>query len=630
VAGGGVNSITTGALPTVYSEVPIVTVADPPDSVPATATATVLSGQVKTLAITAGGTNYATVPLVVLSGGTGATATAALGLTAQSFTFTPGTRGYSTIPTVTISDGGATTAATATAVLSGGTSGTVTGITLLTPGAGYTSAPTLTLSGGVVNTAGTLTTAVGNAQQFTVSKLTVVNGGGGYSAGTVAVSIDNPPAAEAATATAVLSGGKFGTVTGITLTSPGTGYLLPPDISISAPDTETVTVVSAGIGSVSLSAGGAGYTTPPIVTLSDPPAGTQATATAILANGRVTAINLIDPGSRYPSAPQVTIADPPDPVQASATSVLTAGASGTAAKGVAAIITVTQQGRGYLTAPTITFSDPPNLVPATATALLSNGAVTSYRIETAGTGYVSAPTVTVAAPQVNFQATATATVANGSITGFTVDSGGSGYEMAPEVTIDLPPPLTGSSTPVPFKLRTLLHLSDAGTARLLSEVYLGQLAVAPNEVGLATSELLLKQDALAGAQCFSSAHLPMDQVITSGSGHFATGQTLTRVITVPYNDATNPFIHAFHPDHDNKDARGNPLPAGVESPNITRTCKFIFTTTPPAGSSVTSGWGSSVIGGTYVETMTGVHKTPLILSGIFELRRASQIGTLSQ
>jgi hypothetical protein len=384
VAGGAVNSVVVGALPTVYSEMPTVTVADPPDSVTATATATVLGGAVSSLAITAGGSNYADVPLVVLSGGTGATATAALGLTAQSFTFTPGTQAYSTAPSVTISGGGATTAATATVVLSGGASGTVTGIVLVTPGAGYTSAPTFTLSGGVINSVGTLATAVGNAQQFTVSQLTLVNGGAGFS--TAAVSIDNPPAAQAATATAVLSGGEYGTVTRITLTSPGTGYLSPPDVSISAPDTETVTVVSDGIGSFSLSAGGAGYTSPPVVTLSNPPAGTQATATAILANGRVTGINLIDSGSRYSSAPLVTIADPPAPVQATASCVLTAGTSGTAAKGVSSGITVIQAGRGYLSAPTVAFSDPPNLVPAAATAILTNGAVTGYTINAAGSG----------------------------------------------------------------------------------------------------------------------------------------------------------------------------------------------------------------------------------------------------
>ena len=78
------------------------------------------------------------------------------------------------------------------------------------------------------------------------------------------------------------------------------------------------------------------------------------------------------------------------------------------------------------------------------------------------------------------------------------------------------------------------------------------------------------------------------------------------------------------------DAQGNLLAPGVESPDITRSCKFIFTSSPPAGSTVTTGWGSSVVGGNYIETMSGVHKEPLILSGTFELRRASQIGTLSQ
>ena len=326
----------------------------------------------------------------------------------------------------------------------------------------------------------------------------------------------------------------------------------------------------------------------------------------------------------------MTLSTPPAAVQAAATCVLTGGASGSVDNKVGPTITVTHAGSGYLSAPVVHFSDPPNLLPATASAILSNGAVTGYRVITAGSGYATAPSVTVGAPQVNLQAMATATVANGSVSGFTVTNGGAGYEMAPAVSITLPPPRTGSATPATFKLRTLLHLSDSGVATLLSHVYLGQLAVAPNATGICTSESLLKQDALASAQHLGSAFLPLDQVITSGSGHFATGQTLTRNVSIPYNDATNPFVHEYHPDHDNKDARGNVLPAGVESPNITRSCSFIFTASPPLGSSATSGWGSSVVGGNYVEIMTGVHKDPLILSGTFELHRASQIGTLSQ
>jgi hypothetical protein len=277
----------------------------------------------------------------------------------------------------------------------------------------------------------------------------------------------------------------------------------------------------------------------------------------------------------------------------------------------------------------VTVAAPPDPVNASATALLSNGAVSALSIRDAGTGYTSVPTITIAPPPANSQATAMAVVENGSVTGFTLTGGGSGYQQTPTVTIAPPPPQSGTATASRFTLRTLLHLSDGGVASLLPQVFTGQLAVAPHDVGLSFREGALKQDSLASAQRYSAAHLPLDQPITSGSGSVAIGDVLTRIVTVPFNDPTNPFVHAYHPDHDNKDARGAPLAAGVEAPNITRSCKFTFTAQPPAGSSSASGWGSSVIGGTYEETMTGIYKDPLILSGSFELRRASDIGTLS-
>ena len=114
----------------------------------------------------------------------------------------------------------------------------------------------------------------------------------------------------------------------------------------------------------------------------------------------------------------------------------------------------------------------------------------------------------------------------------------------------------------------------------------------------------------------------------SGSGSVALGSTLVRTVTIAFNDRTNPFVHAYHPDHDNKDARGTPLSAGVESYNVARECRFTFTTTPPGGSS-SVGWGSSVIGGTYVEIVTGLHKDSITVSGTFELRRVSEIGSIT-
>jgi hypothetical protein len=281
---------------------------------------------------------------------------------------------------------------------------------------------------------------------------------------------------------------------------------------------------------------------------------------------------------------------------------------------------------------------------AKAAAVVSAGEVSGISVVgTGGFGYTTPPTVTVSAPASGATATAVATVTGGAVSGITVISPGSGYALAPRVTIAPPPPLTGTSVKREFPLRTILHVGDDGTARLLSQVFMGRLAAGANNEGVCTQEALLKQDAKAAAQRLVAAHMPLDQVITSGSGSVAVPGILTRVITVPYNDPTNPFLHQYHPDHDNKNARSQPvvLPGGVtattakmsdgvEAPAITRTCTFTFTTTPPPGASLTSGWGSTVIGGTYSETISGVHRQTIQVDGIFELRRASEIGVLTQ
>jgi hypothetical protein len=123
----------------------------------------------------------------------------------------------------------------------------------------------------------------------------------------------------------------------------------------------------------------------------------------------------------------------------------------------------------------------------------------------------------------------------------------------------------------------------------------------------------------------------------TGSGSVSVPGSLTRIIHVPFDDPTNPFVHQYHPDHDNRDAQGNPLPAGVESYDIKRVATFTFTSAPPSGSAVTTGWGSTVIGGLYAEVISGLHQDSagvgsgngLELAGTFELRRVSEIGTLT-
>ncbi len=185
-----------------------------------------------------------------------------------------------------------------------------------------------------------------------------------------------------------------------------------------------------------------------------------------------------------------------------------------------------------------------------------------------------------------------------------------------------------------FPLRYLIHVADDGTARVLSQVFMGPMAAAPHDFGLCRSEAGLKADAKAAARRIVATHMPLDRAL-GGTGSFGIGSDLSSTIATPFDDPTNPFVHQYHPDHDNKSGQ-TALVAGQESHSVTRQVTFTFTATPPGGGS-TTGWGSSVIGGTYGEVVSGLHKDSsgvgtgdgLRLSGIFELRRASELGTLN-
>lgn len=185
----------------------------------------------------------------------------------------------------------------------------------------------------------------------------------------------------------------------------------------------------------------------------------------------------------------------------------------------------------------------------------------------------------------------------------------------------------GNTTSRSFPLRMNVHVDSSGTARLLSQAFVGTLASAGNPVGICIKESSLQGDKKANALRLVSSQMPLDRAI-SGTGTFAVGSTLTHTVTIPYDDPTNPFVHAYHPDHDNRDARMARLNAGVESYNITRNLTFTFTASPPDGSSIT-GWGTTVYGGTYSETIQGVNKSTLTVGGTFTFRRVSEIADIN-
>lgn len=188
----------------------------------------------------------------------------------------------------------------------------------------------------------------------------------------------------------------------------------------------------------------------------------------------------------------------------------------------------------------------------------------------------------------------------------------------------------GTATVRSFPLRILLHVDSAGEARLLSQVFLGRLATATAPPGICTVEGALEADAKASAMRLVAAHLPTDTVADSsnGTGSVALGQILERTVIIGEAHATNPFIHTYHPDHDNLNSRfTGSADAGAESPTINRTIRLAFSATPPVGTSAL-GWGSAVLGGTYIEEVGGLHKDKLNATGTFELRRVSEIAEI--
>jgi hypothetical protein len=191
---------------------------------------------------------------------------------------------------------------------------------------------------------------------------------------------------------------------------------------------------------------------------------------------------------------------------------------------------------------------------------------------------------------------------------------------------------SGSSTARSFPLRLIIHVNAAGVVRLLSQVCIGKLSGSAQEVGLSTSESALQTDRKSSAVRLSAGHLPLDLILSASGGAFALGNFVDfGPIGLAHNDPTNPFVHTYHPDHDNRDARFQPLPTGVESYAVSRSVRLNFSSTeglitPDPDS---ASWGASKMVGTYVETVTGLRKEPIVAAGTFELRRISEIADLS-
>jgi len=195
-------------------------------------------------------------------------------------------------------------------------------------------------------------------------------------------------------------------------------------------------------------------------------------------------------------------------------------------------------------------------------------------------------------------------------------------------------------TPATLDLRFLLHMDSGGTVRLLKEVI--QMYDAKNEkLVLLTDHTLIPnftgvgiQDGELVGRRLSAVGFDFDTSYIECTGAVSLSGTVTCSFTLTSDHPTNPFLHRFHPDHDNLDARYEY--AKEEAYPINREIKIEFNDRYPPDEDKPEwprppfGWGESLLGGTYTETLKGLHKDDIKVSGPFILRRVTDIASLNE
>lgn len=207
-------------------------------------------------------------------------------------------------------------------------------------------------------------------------------------------------------------------------------------------------------------------------------------------------------------------------------------------------------------------------------------------------------------------------------------------------------------TPVqsPFALRLILFVDTNGATSLLREAtlvtlpntysnvvttngmggFVTNLVTVPGRQVVLSNPTLVSQYqsryqyATAAVRRFTAAQFDNsrpDAVPLTGS--FVTNGTVTCTLSLPFDYPTNPYYHRYHPDHDNLDPTYQ-----FTVPEAYAVSRQMVLDLTPAGSGVPS-YGVDGLDGSYRETVSGLHKVPLLTSGIFTLQRIANVSTLN-
>lgn len=198
----------------------------------------------------------------------------------------------------------------------------------------------------------------------------------------------------------------------------------------------------------------------------------------------------------------------------------------------------------------------------------------------------------------------------------------------------------------PFKFRVIFHVDSAGTTRLLQRVLVAwqptaetvdPLSAAPINgiMAILTDEADAKSYAALhpGAKIVrvSSPCFPTMAPVAAKTGSvFSVSGSLVVDVVIPYDDSINPFVHRYHPQHDNlvyDNGVATKLVDGVESYTVTRSMIFRFEPLDPDRGIANRQWGVTENGGLFDETVTGLNKT-IHSVGTFRVERVSRISEL--
>ncbi|HEY4355950.1 MAG TPA: hypothetical protein VGN16_09400 [Acidobacteriaceae bacterium] len=296
-------------------------------------------------------------------------------------------------------------------------------VNLLGSGQNYNTPPTVTAFGGTGSGATFTATVAGGS----VTGVTVTDPGSGYGVGDVVQLLFS--GGDSDTSPELIANLSSGSVAAISISAPGTGYATAPTVNFSGggggSGAAATATVSGPVTSITLGVGGSGYTTVPSVALTGG-GGTGATATATIATGAVTGFVITNGGTGFTSPPTVTIT----------------GGGGTGATGTAVInkmvtsVVVTSQGSGYTTAPSVSFTGGGGSG-AAATALLVSSGVASVTVVNGGSGFTSAPLLSFVGGG-GAGASGIAVLTDTSVTSISILAGGQGYFHPPTVVISDP------------------------------------------------------------------------------------------------------------------------------------------------------------------------------------------------